>query len=428
MAYTKWLTPGIGIKRWITLIITGIVSLSAGFANMTLLLQPSHSAIFHFSWFTTGLLIGIGIIAVGFGQYMLVKNMLAPYRRYRNGRVVDVVYAHSRRAKGVRLVAIGGGTGLPSVLRGMKVYTNNITAIVTVADDGGSSGQLRRDFGIIAPGDLRNNIAALAEDESLLTKLFQFRFHGGNLGGHAFGNLFIAALTNVTGSMEYALEEVERVLNLKGRVYPSTLDNLQLTATIRLKNAAKTIEVRGESKITASGGQIERLSILPTDALAFPASLQAIHDAEVIVLGPGSLYTSILPNLLIPAILEAIKTSPAHKVYVCNIATQPGETDNYTVADHITALEKHIGRGLFQTVIANHHYPTENAGGNTRYVAPAPPDHTVHQRYHIAYVDLTDPQYPWRHDPHKLARALLKYADSARIDSNSIADPIFSFH
>ena len=327
--------------------------------------------------------------------------------------MIDVVYNHSRRQKGQKFVAIGGGTGLPSVLKGLKASTTNLTAVVTVADDGGSSGRLRRDMGVLPPGDLRNNIAALADDENLMTQLFQYRFQNGDLGGHAFGNLFISALSGVTGSLETALIETERVLNIEGRVLPATLQDVNLAATIRVSPSRRPIYVKGESHITEAGGHIEELSLVPPDVEAYHGSVQAILEADFVVIGPGSLYTSILPNLLVRGITGALRATKAYKIYVCNIATQPGETTDFTVAEHILALEKYVGRGVFQVVLANNCYPDANAG-ITRYVQPAPEHHEVLQRYNVCYTDLVDSARPWRHDPDKLVKAILSLTDAER--------------
>jgi len=334
--------------------------------------------------------------------------LIAPYKTNNPTRISDAVYGQMRRRRGVKFVAIGGGTGLPSVLRAMKSFTGNLTAIVTVADDGGSSGRLRREMGVLPPGDLRNNIVALADDESLMARLFQYRFSEGDMSGHAFGNLFIAALSGVAGSLELALIETGRVLNIQGRVLPSTLSNVTLVADVRPPGKSRTLHVQGESKIAELGGQIERLSIEPQDAVALQESVQAILDADLIVIGPGSLYTSILPNLLVTGIADALRASRAYKVYVCNVATQPGETEGFNVADHVLVLEQYIGRGVFQAVLANNAQPVENAGENTRYVTTVSPHHEIAQRYEVRYCDLTDSQRPWRHDPLKLAQALLE--------------------
>jgi uncharacterized cofD-like protein len=337
------------------------------------------------------------------------RSLLAPYRAHYQKPLIEAVYTHSRRRKGLRVTAIGGGTGLPSVLKGLKAFTGNLTAVVTVADDGGSSGRLRRELGVRPPGDLRNNIAALADDENLMTQLFQYRFQTGDLGGHAFGNLFISALSGVTGSLETALIETERVLNIQGRVFPATLEDVTLSALVNVNGSCQTI--RGESDISAAGGQIDQLSLEPEGVEAFPGSIQAILDADIVIIGPGSLYTSILPNLLVKGIADALRATSAYKIYICNIATQPGETADYTVAEHVLALEKHIGRGVFQVVLANNAYPTANAGENTRYVQPAPEHHEILQRYDVCYTDLVDSDRPWRHDPQKLVRAILSLSE-----------------
>jgi uncharacterized cofD-like protein len=343
----------------------------------------------------------------------LSHNLLAPYRQRQIGDVVDVVVDHNRRGKGIYIVAIGGGTGLPTTLRGLKAYTNNITAIVTVADDGGSSGRLRRDMGVLPPGDLRNNIVALADDESLMARLFQYRFENGELKGHAFGNLFIAALASIAqqeghqrNSLAVALVETERVLNIQGRVLPSTLDDVFLEGTVQLEQSERLIKVRGEAQIGAVTGKLLQISLEPSTVTAYPDSVRSILEADLIVIGPGSLYTSILPNLLVQGIADALRATKAYKIYVCNVATQPVETEGYTVADHVIALEKHIGRGVFQAVLANHTYPTQNAGQNTHYVMPSDEHHEILQRYEVRYTDLTDEERPWRHHPEKLAKAI----------------------
>ena len=420
----KLLTIGIGIKRWLLTLLVGILISSFGFASTILTITESESNI---GWLPSILMILCGGGIATFALANLSRNLLAPYRRHQQGRIIDVVYAHSKRQKGLKIVAIGGGTGLPAVLRGLKSETSNITAIVTMADDGGSSGRLRRDLGVQPPGDMRNNIAALADDESLITQLFQYRFTNGELGGHSFGNLFIAALAGISGGLEHALPEIERVLNIQGRVLPSTLDDVNLFASVRMAGKNHAIRVLGESKISEMGGVIEEISLSPADALAYEESVQAILDADIIVIGPGSLYTSILPNLLVQGIAEALKTTSAYKVYVCNVATQPGETENYTVADHVMALERHIGRGIFQGVLANDATPTLNAGINTYYVQTSPLEHQILQRYEVLYTDLTDPERPWRHDPHKLAEALLRLYGVDKVGNNNhFTDPIFA--
>ncbi len=430
-SWIKWLTPGLRIKRWLGLLLFGITVLAVGLAQVIVALYRYTDWPPLIAWATlrplpiwlrvvVAALVGFG--AIGVALYELNRSILAPFAVRRRESLIDVVYAHSRRQRGLKVVAIGGGTGLPSVLRGLKAYTSNITAIVTVADDGGSSGKLRRELGVIPPGDLRNNIAALANDEDLMTQLFQYRFANGGLEGHSFGNLFLTALAGITGDMDRAVAETARVLAIEGRVLPATLHNVTLAAEVRVAGEAQLRRVVGESRIPEAGGQIERVYLQPDHVRAYPEAIRAILGAELIVIGPGSLFTSILPNLLVNGITEAIRASRAYCVYVCNVATQPGETDGFSVADHVLALEKHIGRGVLDAVLANDSYPSKNAGEHTHYVQPDPDDHPITKRYAVHLTDLTDPQRPWRHDPAKLARALLRLYQEAAHRSPSSPD------
>jgi hypothetical protein len=255
-ALVKWLTPGIGVKRWVLLLLLGVALVSWSVASAMLISAEAHVRTFLiFGWAEIFFGLFGGFLLIGTSLLRLANSLLAPYRRLSYEKpVIDVMYSHRRRQRGLKVVAIGGGTGLPAVLRGLKVFSSNLTSVVTVADDGGSSGRLRRDLGVLPPGDLRNNIAALADDENLMTQLFQYRFQGGDLGGHAFGNLFISALSGVTGSLETALIETERVLNIAGRVLPATLRDVNLSAQVLLNGS--TMLVDGESNNTAAGGQI----------------------------------------------------------------------------------------------------------------------------------------------------------------------------
>ena len=254
--------------------------------------------------------------------------------------------------KGPRVVAIGGGTGLSTLLRGLKLYTKHITAIVTVADDGGGSGMLRRDLGMLPPGDIRNCLEALANTEPLMTQLMRYRFADGSLAGQSFGNLFLAALDGIMPSFDAAVESLSQVLAITGRVLPVTNENVQLEATF--ENGAKVI---GESSIfkckKEQDCRIKNVELLPKRPKALPAALQAIDEAEMIVFAPGSLYTSIIPNLLVDGIVEAIDKSDALKVCVCNVMTQEGETEGYTASDHLRALYKHAHPGIFDICLAN---------------------------------------------------------------------------
>jgi len=316
--------------------------------------------------------------------------------------------------QGPRIVAIGGGTGMPGLLRGLRDYTGNITAVVTVADDGGSSGRLRRELGLLPPGDFRNNIAALSRDEALMTQLLQYRFGGNVLGadlnelqGHAFGNLLLAALTGITGSFDEALLAAQRVLAMRGRVVPSTLANVTLAAEVLVEREGETAVVQrvvGESAIPQAGGRIRRVLLEPANVRAYPPALKAIFQADLIVIGPGSLYTSILPNLLVIDLAEALLHARAPKIYICNLATQPGETDNYTVADHVETILQHTAPGIINVVLANDNLsiPSETGNGHTIYVQPTPPT-----QVEMRTADLVDAAHPWRHDSVKLTRAIL---------------------
>ncbi|HIX84379.1 MAG TPA: YvcK family protein [Candidatus Megamonas gallistercoris] len=251
--------------------------------------------------------------------------------------------------KGPNITVVGGGTGLSVLLRGMKEVTRNVTAVVTVADDGGSSGRLREEFNVIPPGDLRNCLVALADTEPMMEKLFQYRFTGNSdLAGHSFGNLFITAMTEVTGDIEQALKESSRVLAVKGRVFPATTAKVCLSATMDDGSV-----VDGESQIPLVHKRIKRVHIFPRQVEAVPSTLKAIREAEVIVLGPGSLYTSVIPNLLVEDIAKEIRESSAIKIYICNVMTQPGETDDYTASMHVRALIEHGGNGIVDYVLVN---------------------------------------------------------------------------
>ena len=303
-------------------------------------------------------------------------------------------------------MAIGGGTGLAALVRGLKAHTPHITAIVTVADDGGSSGRLRRELGLLPPGDFRNCIAALAKDEALITQLFQYRFGQGEaLKGHSFGNLFITALAAVTGSFERAILEASRVLAVQGRILPSTLEDVTLVADLKVEDSAEPsglARVKGESAIPQTRQPIERVFLQPEEARAYPEAVRAILDADLIVAGPGSLFTSVLPNLLVRDIRRAVEASPAKRLYVCNVATQPGETDGFDVGQHMSALQHHVGPRLFPFVLAN----DRALPGQEQPVALHYPHHAG---YKVITADVVDPAIPWRHDSGRLAEQVLRF-------------------
>jgi uncharacterized cofD-like protein len=400
-----------GVKRWLLLLACGIALLSLGFSFLLRGFYPLPSIFYYitFQFIPRGLRAGLfgaaGVTAVIFALIGLNRALLKPFVKADPGTVVNAVYQYRRRERGPKVVAIGGGHGLSVLLRGLKRHTANITAIVTVADDGGSSGRLRRELGVLPPGDFRNCIAALADDEALTTQLFQYRFgNSKGLNGHSFGNLFITAMAEVTGSFERAILESGRVLAIRGYVLPSTLRDVTLTADLRAEPVGVS-RVAGESSITEAGGSIERVFLEPDNAPAYPDTVRALLEADLIVAGPGSLYTSVLPNLLVPDVARAVAASRALKVYVCNVATQCGETDGYSAGDHVTALESHVGAGLFPVVLANDNLDVHFDAPPGVELVPVsfPPD----AGYRVITADLVDPARAWRHDSDKLARALL---------------------
>ena len=414
--FSRWFKPGLGIKRWMLIILAGITLLGIGLGMYLLDLyrtDTSNSAILTFLFLASLrflprlarvlILGGLGIGLVVYGTWGLNRALLRPFLRPGH-TVIDQLSDFRRRDRGPRVVAIGGGHGLSTLLRGLKAHTRNLTAIVTVADDGGSSGRLRESFGILPPGDIRNCLAALSNDEALLTQLFQYRFSGSaGLEGHSFGNLFITALTDITGSFEEAVAESGRALSVSGRVLPSTLHDVRLVADVRLPHVVNEVRVQGESKIPKVAGRIRRVWLEPNNPPAFPPVLQVILNADLIVVGPGSIYTSLLPNLLVPDLLAAIHASRAIKVYICNIATQVGETDLYSCYDHVRALEEQVGEIFFDVVLCNENYEGD-LGGTSQWVS-ADEKSRADLRFYGA--DLMDVDHPWRHDSVKLSQVLM---------------------
>jgi uncharacterized cofD-like protein len=286
----------------------------------------------------------------------------------------------------------------------LKNHTSNLTAVVTVADDGGSSGELRRNMGVLPPGDIRNCLAALSDDEAMLTQIFQYRFgEGAGLNGHTLGNLLITALADITGSFEEAVAESGRVLAVQGRVLPSTLHDVRLVADKANMEENTEIRVTGESKIPKTEGKITRVWLEPNNPLAFPPAVQAILNADLIIVGPGSLFTSILPNLLVPDLADAVKASRATKFYICNVATQSGETDGFTSADHIRTIEKYLNQRIFDLVICNQKQDTNLPEG----VDWVRVDNNLENEYSTYASDLVDPINPWRHDSGRLAQVIM---------------------
>ncbi len=429
----QWLSPGLLIKRWVLTSALGLLLLvlgSAIWAN----LKPVYWTLETIEWtlasltqafpyWLTGplvLLSGVVLILLGQGRtFGSIKQALAPEQ---DQPLVDALLAQRRLNRGPSIVAIGGGTGLATLLSGLKHYSSSITAIVTVTDDGGSSGRLRRELGIQPPGDIRNCLTALAKEEQLLTQLFRYRFASGKgLEGHSLGNLFLSALTTITGDLESAIAASSRVLNIQGQVVPATNVDVQLWAELE---DGRLIE--GESRISGAGGRIHRVGCRPEGPPALPSALEAIRQADLIVLGPGSLYTSLLPNLLVPQLVEEISRSPAAKLYICNLMTQPGETDGLDVWDHVAVIGHHLrGQGatpcLFPDVLAHsghldrHLVERYRSAGSEPVVCPVDKLRAKGLRPHLAMMHARvaslneDSARILRHDSLRLARAVMRF-------------------
>jgi uncharacterized cofD-like protein len=420
----KWLAPGLFVKRWLLISAGGAVMLVLGLAIWSKL-----TPIFYLSQFLGNLLqtiadilpsyisgplaVIIGLLLIFLGQTRSLNAITEVLMPEGDEELIDRLMTHRRLHRGPKIVALGGGTGLSTLLRGLKSYSANITAIVTVADDGGSSGRLRREIGVLPPGDIRNCLAALADEEKLLTELFQYRFKAGDgLVGHSFGNLFLTAMSDVTGDLEQAIATSSKVLAIRGQVLPATLSDIQLWAEM-----ADGRTINGESSISEADGKIVRLGCTPANPPALPKAMQAIREADYIIMGPGSLYTSIIPNLLVPEIVKAIADrTDIPRVYVCNIMTQPGETQDYSVSDHVRAIDAACGHVLFDAVLVQKKSPSANS--LIRYAQEnSTPVHfdreavkQLNRRIVIANVMQEDESSGLvRHDSDRLARVLLRW-------------------
>jgi len=428
MDMEKWLPSGFGFRRYALVLAIGVAILGLGLAmgvtnlyrlyitnntgteflyNATLQFIPHP--------FREGLVGLVGLVISVWATRRLYKAAQTAAAR---GRAFEMPvlgpFRAARKAEGPRIVAIGGGTGMPTLLRGLKEVTDNITAVVNVVDDGGSSGRLRRDLGILPPGDFRNNLVALSEVEPLMAELFQHRFEGaGELEGHSFGNLFLVAMTDVTGNFEHAIRESSRVLAVRGKVLPSSLTDIELYA--ELENGET---VRGESVIPRAPSPIKRVFVKPAQAPGYPEAISEILHADIIVLGPGSLYTSIMPPLLVGDIARAVKNNrTALKVYICNVATQPGETDGFGVAEHVRALHDHIGLGLFDYVIYNSNMLAAQKiapGSNVTVVTLDPAASARFPSIEFVPADVVRDDNPLRHDPGKLSSAVMRLYETRR--------------
>ncbi len=411
---SQWFRPGLGYKRWLILVFLGTTLLSVGLAlalldiyrnapdtwwlpilstlSLQFLDRPIRVIIFG----------GIGVILVLVGIWGSNRSLLRPF--VPPGKpLIEALESYRRRDRGPRIVVLGGGHGLAALLRGLKAYTHNLTAIVTVADDGGSSGELRRNVGILPPGDIRNCLAALSNNEDLLTQVFQYRFaSGAGLEGHSLGNLFITALSEITGSFEEAVAESGRVLAVYGQVLPSTLTDVRLLADLET-NDGSTTHVSGETQIRETHGKVRRLWLDPANTPAFPPAISAVLSADLIIIGPGSLYSSLLPNLLVRDLAEAVRASQAMKFFICNVATERGETDLFNCYDHVKTVEEHVGSGMFDLVICNNHFEGD-LGKGVEWVHM---DTDLLQHTAVYCGNLIDPDHPWRHNSARLSKTVM---------------------
>ena len=423
----SWLRPGLVVKRWLFTSGIGLVLALLG-AAVWADLQPIYWMLWAIQealgWITrvlpgaiTGplvLLLGVGLLLWGQSQsFGSIQQALAPEK---DTVLVDALRAKSRLNRGPSIVAIGGGTGLSTLLSGLKRYSSHITAIVTVADDGGSSGVLRRELGVLPPGDIRNCLAALSTEEPLLTRLFQYRFSAGSgLEGHSFGNLFLSALSAITGSLETAITASSRVLAVQGQVVPATNADVRLWA--ELEDGTR---IEGESAIGKARSPIVRMGCLPEKPPALPRALEAIANADLILLGPGSLYTSLLPNLLVPELVTAIQRSRAPRLYICNLMTQPGETDGLDVSGHLRAIEAQlaslgVSKRLFDCVLAQEPIRESALVSHYRKLGAEPvicdSRQLQQEGFDVMQAPLqgSRPTATLRHDPRSLALAVMRF-------------------
>jgi len=417
--FVRWFMPGLGVKRWLVVAILGAVLFVNG-ASRWLTDEGAHVGINELVDWMVGdffppadlsyVFLVLGLVLVFLGVWRWLNSIVTAVRPYGTERMIDALL-ETRLKRGYKIVTIGGGTGLATLLRGLKKYTSNLSAVVTVSDDGGSSGRLQKELGVLPPGDIRNCLVALADDEALVTDLFRYRFtEGDGLTGHSFGNLFLAAMTGITGNFDDAIKVSSRVLNIKGRVLPATLAVAQLCA----KLSDGTV-VEGESNVSRSSAPIDHVYLDPPNAEPLDEVIEAIRDADAIVLGPGSLYTSIMPNLLVQRVAREIEASNAVKIYVCNVMTQPGETVDYTASKHVEALIANAKARVCDIVIVNDELPRKllDVYAEERQL-PVVVDKTRLDRLGVqtvraAVISETDTV---RHDPEKLAAVVIGVIDA----------------
>lgn len=403
----KWLYPGMKIKRWFFTSLLGVIIVGGGavaFASDYTLVRTFGIVI---------ILCGVILIVLGIGK--MIVSLLTLFLPKGERELVNILYQRRYLERGPKIVTVGGGQGLSHLLLGLKEYTANLTAIVTVADSGGSSGRLREEFNIVAPGDIRNCLVALADAPALMGDLFQFRFSkDSQLQGHNFGNLFLTAMVQLTGDFEKAVKESSKVLAIRGKVIPSTVSNVHLVAEYEDGSITE-----GEAEIPKTGTKIKRVFLKPNNPAPTAETLESIAEADVIVLGPGSLYTSIIPNLIIREITEAIVASSAFKIYVCNVMTQQGEADGYSASDHVKAIVDHSDRQVINVCLVNDAKVPLEAQGRYKeegaFPVKADTDKIRNMGYMVVATDLLGVTDYVRHDSAKLTKSLIKLIERHRV-------------
>ncbi|GAC1410850.1 MAG: YvcK family protein [Candidatus Velthaea sp.] len=416
----RWFLPGLGVKRWLLVAAVGAIIFVNGVSRWL----TEEGAHFRVNEFVDNVLddivpvsalsyifMALGVLLVALGIWRWLNSIVSAVTPYGTDKMIDALI-ETRLKHGYKIVTIGGGTGLSTMLRGLKRYTSNLTAVVTVSDDGGSSGRLQKELGVLPPGDIRNCLVALADDEALVTDLFRYRFsEGDGLSGHSFGNLFLAAMTGITGNFDEAIKVSSRVLNIKGRVLPATLAVNRLCATL----IDGTI-IEGESNISKATKPISEVFLDPPFAAPLREVIDALRDADAIVLGPGSLYTSIMPNLLVDQVAREVEASAAVKIYVCNVMTQPGETDAFTAAQHVQTLLERANARVCDVVVVNNELPKKLRGfyaeeGQLPVEADIPAIEKLGVR--VVSASVISETQTVRHDPERLATVVLGIIDEA---------------
>ena len=405
------LIPGISLKRWFALGGLGLIALALGIIfSLKISLGPSlYSFVGTLSLrdaptiVRSGVFISIGVLLVGGASVKLFASLAGARSHRRDWPILDSLYVDRVLGSGPNIVVIGGGSGLPTLLRGLKHYTSNLTAVVTVADDGGSSGRLRSELDIPPPGDIRNCLVALADSEVVMQQLMDFRFStNGQLDGHSFGNILIAALASIGGDFYRGVEIAGQLLAIRGKVVPSTSSNVTLVG--RTVSGQRLI---GESRVGTANEQLRQVALLPQDAPAHPDAKRAIEEADLIVLGPGSLFTSIVPNLLVREIADAVSGAKGLRMYVCNVAIDPGETAGFSVADHVNAIRYYAGEHAVDIVIANDRIFQPHPDGYRGHpVELVPPGASWNDEAVCVRADVIDEEKPTRHDSIKLAMVI----------------------